>query len=242
MPVWDSATAEWPALPRGCSVQLLLWRVCAMLRAFVHIFSTLPDHCTAMNNRIQELNAQIKALEKELREEIQRIRIQTYEIRERGVRFRDEVLQRHRSQMERVFTYLRHAKLKHVLTAPVIWLCIIPAALLDLVVSLYQAVCFPVYGIPRVKRSDYIAIDRHYLAYLNLIEKLNCLYCAYFNGLIAYVGEIAGRTEQYWCPIKHARQLKNVHSRYGKFVEFGDSDAYREQHRDLRRDFSDLDS
>ena len=54
--------------------------------------------------------------------------------------------------------------------------------------------------------------------------------------------KVAARTEQYWCPIKHARQLKNVHSRYGKFVEFGDSDAYREQHRDLRRDFSDLDS
>jgi len=195
-----------------------------------------------MNNRIQELSAQIKALETELREEIQRIRIQTYEIRDRGVRFRDEVLQRHRGQMERLFTYLRHARLKHVLTAPVIWLCLVPALLLDLCVSLYQLVCFPVYGIPRVKRRDYIVIDRHYLAYLNVIEKLNCLYCSYFNGLIAYIAEIAGRTEQYWCPIKHARQLKQVHSRYGKFLDFGDSDAYREQHRKLRGDFGDLDS
>jgi hypothetical protein len=195
-----------------------------------------------MNNRIQELTAQIKGLEKELREEIQRIRIHTYEIRDRGVRFREEVLQRHRGQVERLFTYLRHARLKHVLTAPVIWLCIVPALLLDLVVSLYQAVCFPVYGIPRVRRGDYIVIDRHYLAYLNLIEKLNCLYCAYFNGLVAYVAEIAGRTEQYWCPIKHARQLKGLHSRYGKFLEFGDSDGYREQAPGLRRDFSDLES
>jgi hypothetical protein len=195
-----------------------------------------------MNNRIQELTAQIKGLEKELREEIQRIRIHTYEIRDRGVRFREEVLQRHRGQVERLFTYLRHARLKHVLTAPVIWLCIVPALLLDLVVSLYQAVCFPVYGIPRVRRSDYIVIDRHYLAYLNLIEKLNCLYCGYFNGLVAYVAEIAGRTEQYWCPIKHARQLKGLHSRYGKFLEFGDSDGYREQAPGLRRDFSDLES
>jgi hypothetical protein len=195
-----------------------------------------------MNNRIQELNAQIKALEKELREEIQRIRIQTYEIRDRGVRFRDEVLQRHRGQMERLITYLRHAKLKHILTAPVIWLCLIPALLLDIAVSLYQAVCFPVYGIPLVKRSDYIVIDRHYLAYLNVIEKLNCLYCGYFNGLTAYVGEVAGRTEQYWCPIKHARQLKSVHSRYSKFVEFGDSDAYRAQRGDLRQDFKDIDA
>ena len=156
------------------------------------------------------------------------------------MRFRDEVLQRHRGQVERLFTYLRHAKLKHVLTAPVIWLCLLPALLLDLVVSLYQAICFPVYGIPRVKRSDFIVIDRHYLAYLNLIEKLNCFYCSYFNGLMAYVGEVAGRTEQYWCPIKHARQVKRMHSRYDRFLEFGDSDAYRARHSELRRDFKDL--
>jgi hypothetical protein len=192
-----------------------------------------------MSNRIQELSAQIRALEKELREEIQRIRIQTYEIRERGVRFRDEVLQRHRGQVERVFTYLRHAKLKHILTAPVIWLCLLPAVLLDLVVTLYQRLCFPVYGIPLVRRSDYIVIDRHYLAYLNVIEKLNCLYCSYFNGLMAYVSEVAGRTEQYWCPIKHARQLKRAHSRYDRFVEFGDSDAWQTQKNELRKDFSD---
>lgn len=195
-----------------------------------------------MPSRIQELTAQIRALEKELREEIQRIRIHTYELRDRGVRFQAEVLQRHRGQVERVFTYLRHARLKHVLTAPVIWLCLVPAVLLDAVVSLYQLVCFPVYGIPRVRRSDYIVIDRHYLGYLNVIEKLNCLYCSYFNGLIGYVGEVAGRTEQYWCPIKHARQLKSMHSRYGKFVEFGDSDAYRAEAGKLRRDFSDVDS
>lgn len=192
-----------------------------------------------MSNRIQELSAQIRALEKELREEIQRIRIQTYEIRERGVRFRDEVLQRHRGQVERVFTYLRRAKLKHILTAPVIWLCLVPAVLLDLVVTLYQTLCFPVYGIPKVHRGDYIVIDRHYLAYLNVIEKLNCLYCSYFNGLMAYVGEIAGRTEQYWCPIKHARQLKRTHSRYDRFVEFGDGDAWQTRKNELRKDFGD---
>lgn len=193
-----------------------------------------------MNNRIRELNLQIRALEQEMREEIQRIRIHTYEIRDRGVRFRDEVLQRHRGQMVRLFTYLRHAKLRNVLTAPIIWLCLVPALLLDLAVSLFQLVCFPVYGIPRVRRSDYIIIDRHYLAYLNIIEKVNCLYCSYFNGLVSYVGEVAGRTEQYWCPIKHARRLKSLHSRYDKFVEFGDSDAYRAQRETLRKDFSDL--
>jgi hypothetical protein len=53
--------------------------------------------------------------------------------------------------------------------------------------------------------------DRYHLAYLNVLEKLNC---AYANGLIAYVREIAGRTEQYWCPIKHARRVIGAHSHY----------------------------
>ncbi len=194
-----------------------------------------------MNKRIEELLAGIKALEKEMREEIQRIRIDTYEIRDRTVRFKDEIRAHHKAQAMRLFDYLRHARLKHVLTAPVIWLCIFPALFMDLIVTLYQAVCFPVYGIPKVRRRDYIVLDRHYLAYLNIIQKANCLFCGYFNGLMAYVGEIAARTEQYWCPIKHASQLKREHSRYQRFVEYGDSEQFRAQARSLRSDFADVD-
>lgn len=194
-----------------------------------------------MNKRIEELLAGIKALEKEMREEIQRIRIDTYEIRDRTVRFKDEIRAHHKAQAIRLYDYLRHARLKHVLTAPVIWLCIFPALFLDLIVSLYQAVCFPVYGIPKVKRRDYLVFDRHYLAYLNIIQKANCLFCAYFNGLMAYVGEIAARTEQYWCPIKHASQLKREHSRYQRFVEYGDSEQFQAQAGSLRSDFDDVD-
>jgi len=193
-----------------------------------------------MNKRIEELLASIKALEKELREEIQRIRIETYEIRDRTVRFKDEIRAHHKAQAVRLFDYLRHAQLKHVLTAPVIWLCVFPALLLDLIVSLFQAICFPVYGIPKVRRRDYIVIDRHYLAYLNIIQKANCLFCGYFNGLLAYVSEIAARTEQYWCPIKHASQLKVEHSRYKRFVEYGDSEQFQARARSLRSDFRDL--
>jgi hypothetical protein len=194
-----------------------------------------------MNKRIEELLAGIKALEKELREEIQRIRIDTYEIRDRTVRFKDEIRAHHKAQAVRLLDYLRHARLKHVLTAPLIWLCIFPALFMDLIVTLYQSVCFPVYGIPRVRRRDYIIFDRHYLAYLNLIQKLNCLFCSYFNGLMAYVGEIAARTEQYWCPIKHASQLKREHSRYQRFVEYGDSEQFQAKAGSLRSDFGDVD-
>ena len=106
--------------------------------------------------------------------------------------------------------------------------------LLDLFMAVYQAVCFLVYGIPRVRRKDYFAFDRGQLAFLNAIEKINCAYCAYANGLLAYVREIASRTEEYWCPIKHARRVLGAHSRYASFVDYGDSDSYRHDLERLR--------
>src|SRR5690606_22290948 len=115
--------------------------------------------------------------EAELAEELQRIRIRTYEIRDKTILFSDEMRRRHRAQAEHVLLYIGRAQLKHILTAPVIWCLLLPALLLDLCVTLYQRICFPVYGIPRVARADHIVVDRHHLAYLNAIEKLNCLYC-----------------------------------------------------------------
>jgi hypothetical protein len=193
-----------------------------------------------MSKRVEDLMHSIKNLEQELKEEVKRIRIETFEIRDRSIRFKDEVRAHHKSQLVRVFDYLRHARLRNIATAPMIWLCVFPALFMDLVISLYQAVCFPVYGIPKVRRADYMVMDRKYLGYLNIIEKANCLFCAYFNGLIAYVGEIGGRTEQYWCPIKHAARMKGLHSRYAHFAEFGDSDQFRANFKKIRVDFADV--
>ncbi|EQC48637.1 hypothetical protein M899_1024 [Bacteriovorax sp. BSW11_IV] len=109
-----------------------------------------------------------------------------------------------------------------VLTAPVIYSMIIPAIILDLFIYIYQNICFPVYGIEKVDRSHYIAFDRHKLSYLNSIQKINCTYCSYFNGLIAYVREVASRTEKYWCPIKHSIRKKGLHKRHKEFFEYGD--------------------
>jgi hypothetical protein len=101
-------------------------------------------------------------------------------------------------------------------------------------VSVYQLVCFPVYGIPKVRRVDYFVFDRHHLAYLNAIEKLNCAYCSYANCLIAYVREIAARTEQYWCPIKHARRVIGAHARYATFDDYGNAEGYQKRAAELR--------
>lgn len=81
-------------------------------------------------------------------------------------------------------------------------------------------------------------IDRHHLAYLNSIEKLNCVYCGYANGLLAYAREIVARTEQYWCPIKHAHKLLGTHDRYARFVDYGDAEDFHVDQQRLRAELA----
>ncbi len=183
------------------------------------------------HKKIDELISKIKALETELEAELHsEYEHFTCEIAKK----REEIREAYRHDRENLLHYLATTPLLHLLSAPVIWAVLFPALLLDAFVSLYQAVCFPIYKIEKVKRSDYIIIDRHKLGYLNVIEKLNCLYCSYFNGLMGYISEIAARTEQYWCPIRHASRLKSIHSRYQNFVEYGDSGTYRTNKEELR--------
>ncbi len=194
-----------------------------------------------MNNRLEALLKEIKKLEAELINEIEnKKQLYSYEIIKRGILFKADVITQHRQKAERIWDYLRHAKFSNVATTPVIWLNLLPAVLMDISVSLFQYSCFPIYGIPKVKRSDYVVIDRQYLQYLNPIEKVNCMYCGYFNGVIGYVQEVAARTEHYWCPIKHASKLKTVHSRYHQFSDFGDADHYHQHLSEIRHQFDEL--
>lgn len=184
-----------------------------------------------MNPQIVALLDRIKTLESELDAEMAKQRAKLHIGLERGrIIFEEEILRRHRELQVSLASYLAHARLLVVVTAPVIYVLIVPLVLLDIFVSLYQAVCFPVYGIAKVQRRDYLIFDRHHLAYLNMLEKLNCAYCSYANGLIAYVREIASRTEEYWCPIKHARRTIGAHARYAGFEDYGDAEGFR---RDL---------
>jgi hypothetical protein len=170
----------------------------------------------------------------------EKIESEFYELRKGEVWFSEKIKREHRRLKTPLFRYVLSIRILAVLTCPFIYACIIPFALLDLFVSTYQAVCFPVYGIPKARRQDYMAIDRGKLRYLNALEVLNCLYCSYGNGLLAYVVEIAGRTEQHWCPIRHARRIQNAHHRYAHFLPYGDASAYREKIDEVRCDFKDL--
>jgi hypothetical protein len=183
-----------------------------------------------------ELLIQLPGIE-QLEEEV---KWQFYELRKGKVWFSKEIKREHRKLKTSLLRYVVHSRILAVLTAPFIYACFIPFVLLDLFVSTYQAVCFPVYGIPKARRKDYMAIDRNKLRYLNALEGLNCMYCSYANGLLAYVVEIAGRTEQHWCPIKHARRIQHAHDRYSHFLPYGDASAYRERIDKVRDDFKDL--
>lgn len=180
-----------------------------------------------MNERIQQLLGQIAHLEDELRstlaEEEHRV---LFTIRGKRVQFEQAVRQRHRQLKVGVLRWLSQSQLGAVLSVPFIYSVIVPLALLDLWVTAYQWICFPLYRIARVRRADYIVFDRHDLGYLNAIEKFNCLYCSYGNGVIAYAREVASRTEQYWCPIKHAHKVLGTHARYAQFLPYGDATDY----------------
>ena len=192
-------------------------------------------------HQLNDILERIEGLEKELVEEIYRKHEELkYTIRKKKVRFSDEVSRHHRELAATLSEYVYDSGFLIILTMPLIWSVVIPALMLDGLVSLYQLICFPIYGIPRVKRGEYVVIDRHGLHYLNSLEKLNCIYCGYFNGLMGYIREIAARTEQYWCPIRHARPVKSVHSRYRRFFEYGDAEAYRDGLPEVRKEFDDL--
>ena len=183
----------------------------------------------------------MRNLEKEILRELQRKEVDfLYEVRQGRVRFTEEAQARHKLLVKRFTTFLRGSRFLILLTAPVIWCGLIPVLLLGLFLIVYQVICFPIYGIPKVKRRDYIHMDRRHLGYLNWVEKLNCEYCGYANGVIACATEVAARTEQYWCPIKHAMRMKSLHSRYRFFFEYGDAEYYRAQVEVLRRSFEDI--
>ena len=178
--------------------------------------------------RLRELRAELEEELVEGREEFR------YRIERGRVVFEAEARARQRAARERLLSFLARTRPLMVLTAPVIYGMIVPLAFLDLAVTLYQHICFPVYHMPRVRRGTYVFIDRHQLGYLNGLQKLNCVYCGYANGVIAYAREVAARTEQYWCPIEHSRAPAGPRDRHPGFIAFGDAEGFR-RHLEAQR-------
>ena len=177
-------------------------------------------------SRINEIILEIEKLEKELNEEIDK------EVENKKkytkITFKEFLL------------YFKEIPFPTLITSPIIYAMVIPAWILDIFLWVYQNINFRVYKIPLVKREDYIVYDRGSLEYLHPIEKLGCVYCSYFNGLMAYSSEIASRTELYFCPIKHKKRLAYRHKYYKWFVQYGDATEYKEKLSKLREKLRNL--
>jgi hypothetical protein len=192
-----------------------------------------------MNDRIRQLLKQISSLESELNaaieEQEKRIR---YQIHGKRVVFEQAIHEAHCKLRKGLIAWVLTIRSQNLLTAPIIYGMIVPLVLFDLSVSFYQLTCFPIYGITRVKRSRYIVMDHRHLGYLNIIEKVNCMYCSYAVGMLGYASEIAARTEQYFCPIKHARKTLGESARYAYFLEYGDAEEYYAKAEKLRSELA----
>ena len=184
---------------------------------------------------LAELAAKIRRIDAEIERRIAERRVQFhYAVKRNRVWFEPGIQAGHRAFKLGLWRYIRQTPLAVILVSPVIYSLVLPLALLDAFLGAYQAVCFRAYGIRRVPRADFVVIDRHHLAYLNPLEKLNCVYCGYANGVLAYAREIGARTEAYWCPIKYSRRVPAPHSHYVHFVDYGDAETYRPRLKELR--------
>ncbi len=197
-----------------------------------------------MDVELNDLLDRLHKLEEEFEEKLETQRASfRYQLQKGRVVFEKSALAEHRRIRKSVIRFLRESNIGALLIVPFVYALVVPFIALDLGVWLCQRVCFSVWGIDLVRRADYIRLDKSHLAYLNSIEKLNCVYCSYANGLVAFVREVAARSEQYWCPIKHAVRTQSTHSRYRRFVDYGDAEGFRarlEQFRDdVRKSHSD---
>ncbi|MFM9925153.1 hypothetical protein VLK31_19330 [Variovorax sp. H27-G14] len=180
-----------------------------------------------MNERINQLLGQMATLETELRAAVHEQEGRMFfQLKGKRVEFEHSAREAHRKLKRNFFRWLVTDRPQNLITGPLIYGMVIPLLMLDACVTFYQWACFPIYGITKVRRRDYLVFDRHHLGYLNFIEKFHCTYCEYGNGLMGYMAEILARTEQYFCPIKHAHKILGTHARYNRFLDYGDAQAY----------------
>ncbi|CAN5579541.1 hypothetical protein BH11PSE7_BH11PSE7_35070 [soil metagenome] len=188
-----------------------------------------------MNDTISNILHRMAALEDELGNAVHEQESRMFfEIKGKRVEFESSVRQAHRKLKTGLFHWLVTYRPQNLITGPLIYGMIVPLLLIDACVSFYQWACFPIYGIAKVRRADYLVFDRRHLAYLNIIEKFHCTYCEYGNGLMSYMAEILARTEEYFCPIKHAHKVLGTHRHYNRFLAYGDAADYEARLEEYR--------
>lgn len=63
------------------------------------------------------------------------------------------------------------------------------------------------------------------------MQKLNCLYCGYANGVLQYIAKIVAETERYWCGIQHHKDDKFIAPpHHDRFIAYGDEEAFSKEY------------
>lgn len=180
-----------------------------------------------MNSKINELLKDIEKKKKELLKEYKNImKKYGFTIKKGKIVFSSDIIQLNKLKKQSIIHTLLNFRVREFIGIPFTLLMIIPAVILDLFLLMYQETVFRAYRIPLVHRKNYIVYDKWKLDYLNLIQKFNCSYCSYVNGLFSYAVEIAWRTEKHWCPIKHANKTNGSHQWEKDFADFWDSSGF----------------
>jgi hypothetical protein len=123
--------------------------------------------------------------------------------------------------------------IRHTVNKPLLWSLVVPIAIVDIFAVFYNHTGFRICGIPRVKRANYVRIDRHKLQYLTLWQKFGCLYCGYANGVLQYCVETGARLETYWCGIQHVQDDNFIAPpHHQNYAAYGDEDEFNEKYGD----------
>jgi len=188
-----------------------------------------------MNRTIEGIINDMRELENELEALVaEQHRDFMYRVEGAKIKFEESIVAQQKALKIGLIEWFASSRLRSILSIPFIYGMIVPLVFLHITMELFHAICFPLYKIPKVKRTHYFVADRQQLPYLNAIEKFNCAYCAYGNGVIAYSREIVARIELYWCPIKHAKKVLGSHPHYQKFLAFGEFEDIHKKTADLR--------
>lgn len=89
---------------------------------------------------------------------------------------------------------------------------------IDISVWLYQEIYFRINRIPKLKRGKFVSFERGRLVGLTMLQKINCTYCQYANGVILWAKGVANQTEIYSCAIKYKHDLPGLEYQ-AKFYE-----------------------
>ena len=191
-----------------------------------------------MKDTIRDILAKIESLNTDLRDEYDRLsKKYGFSFQKKKVIFLEEFRKRNKTLKFPTWKYIIPTNVRHILSIPFIYGMIVPALILDVSITIYQYAAFTLYRIPYVKRGEYFIYERRFLDYLNLIQKINCLYCSYVNGLFAYAVEIGARTERYWCPIKAAHKPKFSHGWYKDFADYGNPEDWNQKFHEHEKAF-----